>query len=290
MQPVHKSTRDELFRQSIDYFMNSGKYDGIEYSLNCKTKNVRKNEQKYDILFPKTKQIGIIDYSGGNEPIIMDQELPMNTTFITDLKTYFEPYIKYENNKMIIGTYVLNKNVLENDVVSKIQVCIQYTNKLEYQMYQPYYTLLLPPTNNVNNEITQLQQTLDELKKENQELKNTIKMKEDLYDQQNELLDMVDTELGNKCRRYKFLDMMFQNYKICTQNNNKRIVSNFKKIYEMNNIQEECPICYETMNCNTVIMPVCGHSICNDCIKKCNSTCPICREEYHQFDKLYLDK
>lgn len=44
---------------------------------------------------------------------------------------------------------------------------------------------------------------------------------------------------------------------------------------------EECPICYEEMNINTMVITPCGHAFCDTCIIthiQYHDNCPCCRE------------
>jgi hypothetical protein len=55
-----------------------------------------------------------------------------------------------------------------------------------------------------------------------------------------------------------------------------------KKLYfnKVNNNNEECSICLEPMDKNTIVITYCNHTFHDDCIKKMldyNNKCPLCR-------------
>lgn len=302
-------SRDELFRNSVEYFMKSNpKYDEVEYILKCKTKNLRKITHEYEIQFPAKKQIGVIDYSGGvliNDPIYMTQVLPTNTTIMKDIYEYFDPYLKYYNGIILTEVFILNTDrIILGDTVSNIQLRVKYSNKSEYKMVCPYriidehYPLvdeiteteeekLYRENNELKLHLSQLQTAFTEIRNENVELRDTIKIIEGSYYEQNQLLIIVDNELINKTNKYNRLKAQYQNKLYETGINNMRLVSKIRKIYECENIEEDCPVCYNKLDSKTLVMPICGHSICNSCIGNCNSTCPICRENYHGIDSLF---
>lgn len=57
------------------------------------------------------------------------------------------------------------------------------------------------------------------------------------------------------------------------------IQKNVQKMYENNNILEDCPVCLDPIAVNNIIVPICFHNICNTCYKRCK-ICPICRDKY----------
>lgn len=51
-----------------------------------------------------------------------------------------------------------------------------------------------------------------------------------------------------------------------------------KKINEF----QQCPVCYETIEPDALIVPNCTHMICDTCVRKCDN-CPLCRDKYDEF-------
>lgn len=60
----------------------------------------------------------------------------------------------------------------------------------------------------------------------------------------------------------------------------------------LDNVENECNICFEQMNGKNISITKCGHTFCFDCMIKSlsvNTTCPICRENLI-LDKLSFQK
>lgn len=64
--------------------------------------------------------------------------------------------------------------------------------------------------------------------------------------------------------------------------NYKRAQARFRAIYAADNTHEDCPVCYEIITPDKLIIPSCFHYICESCVVKCE-TCPLCRDEYDRY-------
>jgi len=51
--------------------------------------------------------------------------------------------------------------------------------------------------------------------------------------------------------------------------------------YKDTNAQEDCPVCYETIDASKLKIPACCHYICTSCADRCApQQCPMCRVEF----------
>lgn len=77
---------------------------------------------------------------------------------------------------------------------------------------------------------------------------------------------------------------------VTTRSNTKNYIkkrNNVKKLKTDNTL--ECPICYESIKHKNYIVTKCNHIFCSDCLFKSlnkKSTCPICRDEIFEFNKI----
>ena len=42
---------------------------------------------------------------------------------------------------------------------------------------------------------------------------------------------------------------------------------------------DDCPVCFDPISCEKLIVPCCGHLICGDCYTRCTA-CPVCRDNH----------
>ena len=133
-------------------------------------------------------------------------------------------------------------------------------------------------------------------------LETTLYQKIDLLDKLNNRMPMI-TSLGTNellpdliDSFRKYADSMYQSTQI--EDNYKELVEGYKKwnicrqiITQYNNFKSDtqdpmCAICL-TEPVSTAIVP-CGHTFCNSCIKKQNTTCYMCRGTIRERIKLFF--
>ena len=133
-------------------------------------------------------------------------------------------------------------------------------------------------------------------------LETTLYQKIDLLDKLNNRMPMI-TSLGTNellpdliDSFRKYADSVYQSTQI--EDNYKELVEGYKKwnicrqiISQFNNFKSEshdpmCAICL-TEPVSTAIVP-CGHTFCNNCIKKQNTTCYMCRGTIRERIKLFF--
>ena len=309
-------TRDTRFRNSFQYFMtNHPIYEDLEYEIRCNTKNTRNNNHTYDILFPLEKQIGVIDSEGGkiSKPIYMEQNLPTNITAINDFKEFYEPYMTYCNDMhmLISGTYITNIDEMsENNKVSIVSLEVKYPinqGKHKTQIVMPYRLSpdqsepkiqKIPKIQNIQNSYIN---QINILQEDNCHLLRQNSILNSLNDKNLEYIDTLITRNATASNLYMtelaantvYIQSIIQRFNqniFATHENYIKLNNNYCKLIEKHNIivEQDCPVCYDQLNPTNLASPACGHLICSDCIVKCNSMCPLCRDDYNGFDDIFI--
>lgn len=274
-------TRDDKFKLAFDMFVKD--VIGIpDYGLTNLTKNKSESRHIYEFLIPKqTIIIGFIDRCGvtytGNDFINMDigsdneslkkEYSPDLDVFEKQFNATFEPYkdkqelpshrnMPYIYYKSYVDIYncVINE---DGDLYGKL--CVVYNKKhLPYPLekndneYEKKYITLLKKCNNTDRKLSIALFDIDELQ-------------DDIH-RYNKQLRSIKKELYRE-----------------TQNNNLSEMNLINKLHEAYKIlptKEDCPVCYETIENDKLIIPRCSHYICNECHPRCDS-CPICRIKYN---------
>lgn len=57
----------------------------------------------------------------------------------------------------------------------------------------------------------------------------------------------------------------------------ERAERKIKELYARCDTKEDCPVCYEPILCEKLVVPTCCHYICSDCSERWAKGCPICR-------------
>lgn len=278
-------TRDDKFKLAFDSFIRDD--IGVnEYKLKNLTKNKGECRHIYEFsVMRQIKQIGFIDRSGtthigedvGNMGMSTDTEIlsevyiPIKEDFEEKFNQVFEPY----RDEITIGitnidgepykhyrSYVsiVSSETDENGITGKLCV-VYYKQHIPYNVikdddeYRKKYLILLKRVESVESELSTALHDIDELQD-----------------------DLVYNE-----RKVRLLRKVYQQerntHKLCESN----LVNKLREAYTMMNKKEDCPICYETIDDVTLVIPGCGHYICNECHPKCND-CPICRTRYSNID------
>uniref|UniRef100_A0A6C0EDD0 RING-type domain-containing protein n=1 Tax=viral metagenome TaxID=1070528 RepID=A0A6C0EDD0_9ZZZZ len=268
-------TRDQRFRDSFDeFFMNEIKNDELKYynPLRLLTKNTKKNVHEYILTIPSKYKIcdithDIFDEDGQlihpRDSVYTDQVIPDFDYFETKFLDYFDKYRLFDGFKILSWTYVYNMNTNENNYQSEnpsfnvtIDVCY-------YKNHSPYP--IKPELEITKAKYNKLLKQHNDLMEENNSLSNQV---EELHD----LVIMIEQKNRFLHRKIRKLNEIFSN-------NHNRITNKVIELLNEQNKYEDCPVCYEKMDSETIIVPGCCHYICCDCIKKCEN-CPICREKY----------
>ena len=263
-----KYTRDQLFQTSFHRFMASfiDTYceDLTVWRLTCLTENKTSSVHTYSFEVPKQISIGrvdtaFVDQNGvQQEPggeLLIDQEMPSVECF-SDVFTNHYVHYELEQNGRVLSYTSLNNCSLnaEGNFDATIEVCY-------YKSYIPY------PSNIQSRE--QLEQQCRQLKISNHNLR---------FD-----LDNAFDSLRNKNKKISNLK---KTLRVHEEQSNERLANTIyrmqeriRDLYAIVGKEEECPVCYEEMHPNELVVPGCCHYICARCNQSCDK-CPLCREEY----------
>jgi hypothetical protein len=190
-------------------------------------------------------------------PLYVDQEVPDLRCFALNFTNYFTTYSLERNGILVAFTSLHNPLVNEaGDLVSDIIVCysksyIPYpTNQLSKEQFEQRCKQLEENNRNMEYEIQELSNIVHTQNKKVNRLKRTMRHQE----------NVLNEKLGNTIYRMQ-----------------EKIRELYHRLGE--EAQEECPVCYEKIETNGLVVPGCCHYICSGCNEQCNK-CPICREDY----------
>lgn len=271
-----KQTREKLFNNALATFLADFEVtDGInnnrciitKYELTCKTVNKSGCVQDYELKIPNKIVLGYQDiYTVNDEtndiwedsqPIYGVQDVPTIHQFIESFDKYFKQFRLYINNRVNSYIYISNlceskDNSMDNEIL-KLRV-----------IYHKSHTPFPRP--------------LTELEEKNKEI-----------DRLTELVDEYEENMDDLTHRFSIVQKKL--YKLKKENENKierntinyqRTQKVWREMYTKLNEFQPCPVCYETIEPDTLIVPNCTHMICDTCVRKCDK-CPLCRDNYDEF-------
>jgi len=263
---MSRLTRDQQFKNDFDNFMKSfcDTYypETDNWLLMNNTLNKNKSNQLYTLEIPKKKILlysidSYVDSNGVRQPkekVEVDQEIPDIEHFKNYFNGYYSVYVLKTERKLLSYVCIVDISIEEFMLKANIIVCY-------YKNYLPY------PSN---------YQRLEYLKQQNKHLiDENYKL--------NELL--VDSKRVIEYRRYantKLRILLGRERQNCNDKLHEIINKMQLKIrdfYSKDDNKEDCPVCYEKINGEELMVPGCCHYICQNCHSKCEN-CPICREKY----------
>ena len=258
-----KLTREDLFCNAIDVFLSditilSGenevtKYSISRYALKSVTSNKNKCIQEYELTIPSSIISAYFDRTVSNdgdeetwinsEPIYCTQETPLLCDFIESFHAYFDRYKLFDGRIPVSYMSIFGLPRIRN-----IPMCDQILQvKVVYYKSHTPFPRPITPMEEKDREINFLEKKL----KRNINRANTL----------GRLLD-------------KNYDRAEHNY--------KRMQKKFRMMYTESGKIENCPVCYEDISADKLIIPNCFHYICESCVMKCDN-CPLCRDEYDKY-------
>ena len=277
------TTRDTKFRLAFDSFVKD--VIGVtQYNLQNLTQNKLESRHIYNFSIPQqTVVIGFIDRNGithtgvdiANMSIPDDQDeikneyIPETETFEKQFAATFNPYknestipamrpnlppYTHCHSGVDVDDCVVNN--LTGDIEGKIFVVyhkkhIPYYVEKDDKVFEKKYTVLLRRFNYANNQLTTAFNDMDELQDDLLYNERQLRIAKKVLYRETNIHKLSETNLINKLRdAYNKLDT-----------------------------KEDCPVCYETIENDNLIIPRCAHYICDSCHPRCTS-CPVCRVSY----------
>ncbi|MDC1151821.1 hypothetical protein OAS95_04560 [Pelagibacteraceae bacterium] len=285
-------TRDTKFKLAFDNFIKD--VIGItDYDLENLTKNKSESRHIYRFSIPEqTTVIGFIDRNGdthtwndiedthtwndianmnisSDDEVLKTEYIPEKELIIRQFMETFDPYIDAETLPCTIPgqphykhakSFVRLDNCEVNDESGVLEgkICVVYhKTHIPYYVenddgiYEKKYSLLLCRFNNVRTKLNNAYNDIDEIQ-------------DDLLYNERQL---------RKAKRVLYRET---NNHTLSENN---LINKLHAAYIKSDIKEECPVCYDTIENEKLIIPRCAHYICDSCHPRCDE-CPICRMSY----------
>ena len=278
-------TRDSKFKLAFDSFLKD--VIGISvYDLENLTKNKSESRHIYSFSIPEQSSVlGFIDRNGvthtdnnesilmnmttDNQDILMRDYIPEKDLFEKEFAATFDPYkheysvpsmipghppYKFANSYVGIDKCEVNEEtgMLEGKIyVVYHKKHIPYYVENDDGIYKQKYSVLLCRFNNIQNKLKIAYNDIDELQ-------------DDLSYNERQL---------RKAKRVLYRET--NNHTLCENN----LINKLRDAYNISDIKQECPICYDTIENEKLIIPRCAHYICDSCHPRCDE-CPICRMSY----------
>jgi len=247
-------TRDEKFKLVFDSFVKDTL--GFEnYVLENRTKN--KTESHHIYTFVLYNPYILIEFTDDEyyfrqkfTNIFRPHEL--STTYISDNNE--NDFYVHRLSYVDIVEYKMNEN--NGNIEGKI--CVKY-----HKLHIPYKVIEDPTF--FEQKYLHLLKSYDHIYTLNDHLTNNI---DELKDELDETLN----EIRNLNKRFIWRQKKYKLYE-------KNLQNKLRDFYSQLSDKEDCPVCYEKLETEHLVIPHCAHFICDSCSHRCD-TCPICREKY----------
>ena len=244
------SRNDKFMEAFATYFHNSNLmekfYYPIEYNIECLTKNKNKNRHMYKIIFPKKVKLYERDITGTTPEIFYrNQDLPTIRELELDFDNYFSSYRLLKNLVLMSFIQLDNFNLTEEGLICFINV-YYYKNHLPFPSDKLSVNILY-----FNSKLNAKEEEIDNLN------------------------DKLEESYNKKIFQKRKFAKLEREYNEKIRNMEKKI----RQVYSEKTEKEECPVCYECLDTNEMIIPDCLHNICKTCCYKCDD-CPLCRVQY----------
>lgn len=276
-------TRENKFKLAFDSFIND--VVGCQnYDLKNLTKNKKEAKHVYSFSIPaQTIVLGFIDRTGvthtgidvANMSISTDLEeiktdyTPEKETFEKQFAATFDPYrerVEIPAMNPNRPPYIFNKSYVEIDQCE----VNEETGDLEGKLYVAYYKKHIPYYVEKDDGVFEKKYSgmLHRFNHANTLLNVAL----------NDIDDLQDDLLYNERKLRSVKKVLFRetaNHKLSENN----LINKLHDAYCKSDTKDECPVCYETIENDKLIIPRCAHYICNECHPRCD-TCPVCRSSY----------
>jgi hypothetical protein len=232
-----------------------------DWTLENLTKNRTSYHHTYGLKIPQKIIIGMIDsytIDGDvheEQNIYQRQAIPDIADFESSLDRHFEKYALVIHDTSM--SYVeVEKALDEEDFLAVINV-VYHKQHLPYKVYL--------------SEKEELQAKVLSLEEHVSNLKRNVRTSAEMYEEKY----LENTKLLRKLRRFT--------YKLHEANKKDAIIlamqKKMREMYAASEKKEDCPVCWEPICSEALVVPGCCHSICSSCVERCK-ICPLCRDEY----------
>jgi hypothetical protein len=253
-------TRHLQFVDAFDEFMKQ--FDIEEYKLTITTENQVCRDHRYYLDIPLKIIFYTIQSDAHNDVVYQEQH---RLTF-DNLKSKMEECF-YEFELVV-------KNVLMSFIkLDKLQKDIPYNDHTTCDRFiiDVYYYKSHLPFQIKRTIVEELEHNNNLLREQIEDLEDSIRISNFRFEEASLRADKIRrrfrTEQRNMQEKYsRIIDRMRQK---------------LFNLYRDTNQQDECPVCFESIDSAKLKIPDCCHYICRACADKCNpKQCPICRESF----------
>ena len=256
-----KITRDELFHRAFAEFLDdfevtthngeNRQYSIQTYTLTNTTNNKTQVMHDYQLIIPKEIVIAYRDITQSQD---IGEELWENSE---PIYTQHDVPLLNDFIKSFNSHFYPYRLYVQNSLMSHIRISHNTANLpisaapisiqvIYYKTHTPYPRPLT----------------------EREEKDNEIKYLTDMVASKNKKIGTLRNILNRERKR--------------AEHNYKRMQHMLRKQYADTDTHIECPVCFDEICPDKLIIPSCCHSICLTCVAKCD-TCPLCRDEYDAY-------
>lgn len=256
-----KLTRDDMFRAAMTDFMLS--FDVNEepnvvqlYSIQThelvnKTVNKTRCEHEYELIVPKERLIGYRDITSdiNSTEVLWEGSEPLYLEQeVPTLSQFIESFNAYFNE---YKTYIHRSLVSYMEIMNipNQNSIADHTIHLKVVYHKTHCPFPRPLTN--------------------------------MEEKENEIR-FLKSKIETKVRKLNMVRRLLTEDRDRAVLNYKRMQMKFRALYSAENKFEDCPVCYDQIMPEQLIIPGCFHYICHKCVVKCDS-CPLCRDEYDHY-------
>jgi hypothetical protein len=254
-------TRDELFQRSFNIFfteyIESRQINTYKWDLKKTTRKKNASLHKYKFAIPRSYlQYSISERTDQDgfvfpvEEVYSHQFVPDSTTFTAYLNAYFSDYHITKEGNLVSYVKFENEPTDTEDYIATIYV--KYINGV---FPYPY-----PPT-----EIEIANQNISTLNSKIISMQINAEIGLAIYSESIAQTTLALTnEISSRISQIESMTRM-----LC------QMKSRLRDRYARGE-PEDCPVCYEPISTDKLVIPDCCHYICSTCSDRCN-ICPICR-------------
>ena len=267
-------TRDQRCQRVLNEFFRE-KINNLHFIL--KKENVRGwKYARYEIIIPNKWVINKANYNNHTRTLTWDQVVKTQdisniqnimSNIQDDFKVKFEPHEKKTLNNMNATSFT---RIYETGVILEESI-----DKIIYKILVVYDKDHIPFPEEIN-----IDSRLEYLETRNLTLTNELM---DIRHQTERYVQHMRRRVNRALHERDDANIAVSECSLHFLQQNAKYAHAYRNIirncYEELNRKFECPVCYENIEIKDIYITPCNHNICDSCSKKCNNTCPMCRQE-----------